>query len=164
MSFLDQIGGLLSNVAGGNLSEQETHDHYDQIAQAVPQSTLGAAIGPALASLGAGQTQQSVSNSAAQMNPQQRGDLMQTLLGGLGGSGGGIGGLLSQLGISQGVASNPQSATPEEVGKLAAHAQSADSGLFQQAMSFYSQHPTLVKALGTAAIAGIATHLSNGSR
>ena len=28
-------------------------------------------------------------------------------------------------------------------------------------MSFYSEHPTLVKALGAAAIAGIARHVSN---
>ncbi len=164
MALLDQLGGLLSNVMSGNLSEQETHDHYDQIAQAVPQQTLAGAIGPALAGLGAGQLQQGVASSAAQMSPDQRGGLVGTLLGGLGSSGMNIGSLLGQLGINQAVATNPQSATPEETAKLAAHAQANNPGVFQDAMSFYSAHPTLVKALGTVAIAKIASSLSQGMR
>ena len=148
MALFDQLGGLLSNVMGGNLNEQDTHAHYDQIAQAVPQSTLGSAIGPALAGLESGDLQQRVSNSAGQMSPDQRGNLVQSLLG--------------QLGINQGVANNPQSATPDEVAKLAAHAQTTNPGIFQEAMSFYSAHPTLVKALGTVVIAKIASNLSQG--
>ncbi len=160
MSLLDQLSGVLGNVMGGNLNEQQAGEHYDQIASQVPQSQLGAAIGPALARLGGGQVQQSVTNSAAQMDPQQRGNVMQTLLGGLGGAGN-LGGILSQLGISPSVQNDPQSASPDDVGKLAAHTQSNNPDVFHQAMSFYSAHPTLVKALGTAAIAGIAHHLSN---
>ena len=159
MSLLDQLGGVLNNVMGGNLSEQQTQDHYDQIANSVPQNQLGAAIGPALASLGSGEIQQRVSNSAAQMDSQQRGNMVQTLLGGLGNAGN-LGGLLSQLGISPSVQNDPQTATPDDLGKLAAHAQTNNPGVFHEAMSFYSAHPTLVKALGTAAIAGIARHLA----
>lgn len=160
MALFDQIGGLLNNVMGGNLSEQETHDHYDQIAQAVPQQQLGSAIGPALGSMDNSELQQRVANSAGQMSPQQKGGFVQSILGGLGG-GGGIGSVLSQLGVDPSVASNPQNASPDDVGKLAAHAQATNSGLFQEAMSIYSQHPTLVKALGTVAIAQIARHLAN---
>lgn len=159
MSLLDQLGGVLSKMAGGNLNEQETHQQYDQLANQVPQNQLGAAIGPALASLGSGEVQQRVTDSAAQMNPEQRGSVMQTLLGGLGSSGN-LGGILSQLGISPSVQNDPQSATPDEVGKLAAHAQTNAPDVFHQAMSFYSAHPTLVKALGTAVLAGIAHHIS----
>lgn len=162
MALFDQLSGLLNNVASGNLSEQETHAHYDQIAQAVPPQTLGNVIGPALASLGAGQLQQGVANSAAQMSPDQRGGLVGSLLGGLGSSGMNVGSLLGQLGINPAVASNPQSATPQETATLAAHAQATNPGLLQEAMSFYSQHPTLVKALGTVAIAKIASSLSQG--
>ena len=88
--------------------------------------------------------------------------MVQTLLGGLGGSGMNIGSLLGQLGINQGVANNPQSATPDEVAKLATHTQTANPGVFQEAMSIYSAHPTLVKALGTMVIAKIASSLSQG--
>lgn len=160
MSFLDQVGGLLNNLSGGNLSEQETHAHYDQIAQQVPQDQLGTAIGPALSNLDNSELQSRVADSAGQMSPQQKGNLVQSLLGGLGG-GGAIGSILSQLGINQNVANDPQSASPEEVGKLAAHAKENNPGLFQKAMSFYSEHPTLVKALGAVAIAQIARHLAN---
>ena len=159
MSLLDQLSGVLSNVMGGNLSEQQAGEHYDQIHGTVPQNQLGAVIGPALASLGGSQVQQSVTNSAAQMDSQQRGNMMQTLLGGLGGTGN-LGGILSQLGISPSVQHDPQSASPDDLGKLAAHAQENNPDVFHQAMSFYSAHPTLVKALGAAAIAGIARHLS----
>ena len=163
MSFLDQISGVLNNVMGGNLNEQEVNSHYDQIASAVPQQTLGASIGPALQSLGLGQAQQGIANSAQQMSPAQRGGLMQQLLGGFGNSGVNVGSLLSQLGINQSVANNPQSATPDEVATLASHAQANNPSVFQEAMGFYSQHPTLVKALGAAAIAQIATHLGRTS-
>ena len=159
MSLLDQLSGVLSNVMGGNLSDQQAGEHYDQIHNSVPQNQLAAAIGPALASLGGGQVQQSVTNSATQMDPQQRGNMMQTLLEGLGG-GGNLGGLLSQLGISPSVQTDPQTASPDDLGKLAAHAQANNPDVFHEAMSFYSAHPTLVKALGAAAIAGIARHLS----
>ena len=159
MSLFDQLGGVLSSITGGNLNEQELHPNYDQIANTVPQSTLGSVIGPALQALGAGQAQQGIANSAQQMNAEQRGGLMQQLMGGFGNSGVNVGSLLGQLGINQSVANNPQSATPEEVSALAAHAQANNPGVFQEAMGFYSQHPTLVKALGAAAITQIATHL-----
>ncbi len=161
MALFDQLSGILSNVMNGNLSEQETHDHYDHIAQNTPPQHLGTAIGSALGSLNTGEVQERVANSASQMSPQQRGGMVESLLGGLGSSGMNIGGLLSQLGVNQNVASNPQSATPDEVAALAAHAHSTDPGILQQAMSVYQAHPTLVKALGTMVIAQIARHLAN---
>ncbi len=160
MSLLDQLSGVLNNAMGGNLSDADAHQHYDQIANNVPREQLGAAIGPALSSLGTGEVQQRVADSAAQMNPEQRGSLLQTLLGGLAGSGGNLGGVLSQLGVDPSVQNNPQNASPEDVGKVAAHAQSNSPDVFHKAMEFYSAHPTLVKALGTAVIAGIARHVA----
>ena len=161
MALFDQLGGLLSNVMGGNLSEQDTHSHYDQIAQAVPQEQLGSAIGSAMGGLGSQEVQQRVATSATQMSSQQKGGLVGTLLGALGSSGGNLGSVLSGLGVNPNVANNPQDATPDEVGRIAAHAQTNNPGIFQQGMSFYSQHPTLVKALGTVVIAQVARHLAN---
>ncbi len=170
MSILDQLSGLFNNVASGNLSEQETQNHYSQIAQQVPQQTLGAAIGPALSSLDNGEVQERVRNSAQQMNPEQRGGITQALLGALGGGalgggmgGGALGGILSQLGVSPAVASNPQSATPDDISKLAGHAHATDPGLFEKATAFYSAHPTLVNALGTAVVAKIVGNISRQS-
>ena len=161
MALLDQLSGLLGNVMNGNLSEQETHDHYDQIAQNAPPQSLGTAIGSALGGLNSGEVQQRVTNSANQMTPDQRGGVVGSLLGGLGSSGLNIGSVISQLGVNPNVASNPQSATPDEVGAIAAHAHATDPGILQQAMSVYTAHPTLVKALGTVVIAQVARHLAN---
>lgn len=161
MSLLDQLSGVFKSAMGDNVSDHDAHQHYDQISNQVPRDQLGAAIGPALSSLGSGDVQQKVANSASQMNPEQRGNLLGTLLDGLGG--GNLGGLLSQLGVDPSVQNNPQSASPEDVGKVAAHAQSNSPDVFHKAMEFYSAHPTLVKAMGTAVIASIARRLSQPS-
>lgn len=163
MSLLDQLSSVFQGAMGNNVSEQDAHQHYDQIASNVPREQLGAAIGPAMSNLDSSDVQQRIANSAAQMNSSQRGNMLQMLLGGLGGAGGNIGGLLSQLGVDPSVQNNPQNASPDDVGKVAAHAQSNSPDVFHKAMEFYSDHPTLVKALGTAVIAGVARHLSQPS-
>ncbi len=116
-------------------------------------------MGPALQALGGDEAQKRIATSAEQMTPEQRGGLMQQLLSGFSSSGMNVGSLLSQLGINQGVANNPQSATPDEVATLAGHAQANNPDLFHEAMGFYAQHPTLVKSLGAVVIAQIASHL-----
>ena len=165
MSLLDQLSGIFNNLSTGNVDEKQAHDHYDQIAQHVPQHELGQAIGPAMSSMDNQEVHQRVLNSAQHMDSEQRGGLVGSLLGALGGAGGGnIGGILSQLGISPQVASDPQSASPNDVAKLAQQAHSTNPSLFEHAMSFYSAHPTLVKALGTMVIAQIAGNLSRKPR
>ena len=163
MNFMEQIGGLLNAYASGSgaTNRQEAHDHYDQISSAVPLDVLASVIGPALGSLGTSQVQERVFNSATEMSPQQRGGLMESLLGGLMGSGANLPGLLNSLGIGQSVIDDPQSASPEDVAKLAAHAHENEPGIFEKAMGFYAEHPTLVKVLGTMAIAAIAKQVAN---
>lgn len=164
MSFMDQIGGLLNQYMSGSgaSNREEARQHYDQIAGAVPPGLLGSVIGPALSSLGADQVHERIYNSATEMSPQQRGGFLGTLLGGLSSSGVDVGSLLGQLGIRPDVADNPEQASPEDVAKLATHAEQTNPTIFQQAMNFFAEHPTLVKVLGTMAIAAIAKKLSGG--
>jgi hypothetical protein len=160
MGYMNMIGGLLEQYAGGQSPErQQAFDHYDQIHQSVPSGLLGSVIGPALSSLGGSEVQQRVCNSAGQMSPEQRGGLMQSLLGGLTSSGENPMSLLQGLGMRQSLADNPNDASPEEVAQLAAHAHETNPGVFGEAMSFYSEHPALVKALGSVAIGAIAKEL-----
>jgi|GEM_PF-1943836 len=165
MSFMDQIGSLLNQYGGGGgaTSREEARQHYDQIASAVPPDLLGSVIGPALASLGSDQVRERVYNSATEMTPQQRGGFLGTLLNGLSSSGVDIGAMLGRLGIGEDVAKNPESATPEDVAKVATEAQQTAPSIFEQAMKFFADHPTLVKVLGTMAIAAIAKKLSGTS-
>lgn len=157
MSFFNSIGGLLNQYIGGSgaASTEEAHEHYDQVTSAVPAGILGSAIGPALQSLALGEVQQHIFNSASQMSSEQRGGLVQSLLGGFVSSGTNVSSLLAQLGINPSVADNPESASPEEVAALAAHAHQNNPDVFHRAMAFYAEHPTLVKAMGAAAVSAI---------
>jgi len=160
MGYMNMIGSLLGQYAGGQQpNKQQAFDHYDQIHQNVPSDMLGSVIGPALSSLGGNEVQQRVLNSAGQMTPEQRGGLMQSLLGSFASSGVNPMSLLGDLGMRQSLASNPSDASPEELAQLATHAHETDPGVFGQAMSFYSQHPALVKAMGAVAISAIAKQL-----
>ncbi len=160
MSFIEQIGNLLSQYQNGNgaTNREEARRHYDEIARAVPPTVLADVIGPAVGTLGTEQVRERVQNSATEMSSAQRGSFLQTLLGALGG-GGDLKGILNRIGVSPAVAADPQAATPEEVGKVAAYAHEHRPEIFDKAMGFYAEHPMLVKILGTLAIAAIAQKL-----
>jgi hypothetical protein len=161
MGFLDDIGGLLQQYAGGsNVNPDQARRDYDAIAGKVPPHVLGSVIGPALASLGRQEVQTRILNSATEMTPSVRGQFLQQLLAAAGRSGANITTMLSQLGVNPSVATTPEQASPDEVAKVAAHVHDTRPDLFNEAMHFYSEHPTLVKVLGTLAIAKIAQRLS----
>lgn len=162
MSSRNPIDELLRRygLGDGPANREEAREHYDRIAREVPEDELASAIGPALETLPVDQIETRVRNSATEMTPQERGGFLETLLGGLGASqGGGLRTILEQIGVSPRVAENPQKATPEEVGKVAAYAKQERPEIFDQAMAFYAKHPTLVKVLGTLAITAIAKNL-----
>jgi hypothetical protein len=165
MAFLDQISGLLNQYASGQgaSTREEAHQHYDQIAQHVPPDVLRGEIGPALGGLDRGQVQERVGRSAEQMTPDQRAGILSGLLGGLAGPGG-LRDVLSRIGVDPGVASNPQTASPQDVGKVAAYAKDNRPEVFHKAMEFYAEHPMLVKTMGTLAVAAIAKRLAGGRR
>lgn len=163
MANLNTIDELLRRygLGDGPANREEAREHYDRIAREVPEDELASVIGPALETLPVDQIETRVRNSATEMTPQERGGFLETLLGGLGAAsqGGGLRTVLEQIGVSPRVAENPQKATPEEVGKVAAYAKQERPEIFDQAMAFYAKHPTLVKVLGTLAITAIAKNL-----
>ena len=161
MSSLDPISELLRRYGVGDGAEnrEQARQHYDQIAGAVPQDVLATVIGPAIGTLPPDQIETRVRNSATEMTPQQRGGFLETLLGGLGAQSGGLRSILDQIGVSPQVADDPQQATPEDVGRVAAYTKQQRPEIFDQAMGFYAKHPTLVKVLGTMAITAIAKNL-----
>lgn len=165
MVFLDQIGNILSQYQGGTIPErEEAHAHYDQIASAVPQDVLASTIGPAVGELDSAHLERKIAQSAEQMTPAQRGSLLGTLLAGLGTSGSSLSSLLGSIGASPAVAQDPNQATPADVAKVATYAKENQPDIFHKAMGFYAEHPTLVKVLGTLAIASIAKSLAGGRR
>jgi hypothetical protein len=79
-------------------------------------------------------------------------------LGGLlgGGAGGALGGLLSRMGSGQQPQVSPEEAdklNPEEIQELANRAEKENPGIIDHMSRFYAENPTMVKALGGAALA-----------
>lgn len=163
MNIMEQIGGILNQYAegSGKVDRQQARNDYDQIASTVPPGLLGALIGPSLSSLGNDQVHERIFNSATEMTPQQRGGFLSQILGGLRGSGIDVGSFLQMIGVSNAVEQNPEQASPEDVAKVAAQTERTNPTIFQQAMSFFAEHPTLVKVLGTMAITAIARNLAH---
>jgi hypothetical protein len=161
MAFLDQIGGLLEQYErGGNINREQARSDYDTIASAVPKDILRSAIGPALGSLGHDQVRERIYNSATEMSPSVRGQFLQTLLNAVGASDANIDSILNRLGIDRNVMNQPEKASPDAIATVAAQVHKTQPDAFNRAMEFFSQHPALVKVLGTMAISKIAQHLS----
>ncbi len=164
MSFLDQLGSILSQYQSGSTPDHaQAQAHYDEIAKNVPPNVLAQTIGPALESMDTQHLKEKITQAAAQMTPEQRSAFLQQILAGLGGAGG-LGAALNRSGASPSVAADPASASPQDVGNLAAYAKEHQPEIFRRASEFYAQHPTLVKVLGTVAIASIARRLAGGGR
>jgi hypothetical protein len=94
------------------------------------------------------------------MTPSVRGQSLQTPPNLASGSGVNLSTMLSHLGVNPALAEQPEQAKPEEVAKVAAHVHDTKPDLFNEAMRFYTNHPTLVKVFGTIIIARIAQDLS----
>ena len=116
-------------------------------------------LSAALPSLSSSQVSETVSNLAGELDSGQRGNLVGSMLSGLGSAEVDMQSLLGRLGINPQVADNPEQSTPEEAAALAAHAHENHPGIVQSAMSLYEEHPTLIKTLGLFAAAAIAEHV-----
>jgi hypothetical protein len=155
MSVFDQIGGILQQYADGRTpNDADVHAHYDQIAATVPPDQLGGVLGPALSQLATSVLGNRIGATAVQMPAPQRAQFVQTLLAGLTPT------LLARLGVSPGIGADPASASPTDIGALAAHAKEERPEVFNRAMALYAEHPLLVKMLGTLAVAKVAQHLA----
>lgn len=162
MDLQNALGAVLKQISEtGTGSGQEAHSQFEQLSNLVPASLMGSTIGPALSSLGTQEVAQNLLGSAGAMNPQQRGSLFSSLLSGFSSQGIDTTSLLGQLGVNPSVANNPETASPQDVAALAAHAHENSPDVFHKAMEFYGEHPTLVKTLGTVAVGAIVGHFMN---
>lgn len=161
MSFLSGIGDLLKQYTGSNPSSTNVEQHFDQVSQAVPTSSVASGVAEALRSGQAG----SFSQVAAQLFSKGNGTQQASILSGLLASAGPavlsqftaknpnspLASLLSagQSAITPAQASSVSSA---DVAALAQHAHDQDPSIVDRVSQIYAQHPTLVKTLGAAAL------------
>jgi len=158
MSWMNMLGGLVQQFAGGQASPEDAERHFDQISQAVPSGTLGSSLADAFRSDQTPAFGQLASQLFGNSNGQQKAGMLNSLIAAAGPAlmSGGAGALLSQLTGGGQRPITPQEAeqvSPEVVNQLATHAEKHDPSVVDQISGFYAEHPTLVKSLGGAVLA-----------
>lgn len=157
MGLLDQVSDVLKQYSGGAGQVPGNVDqHFDQVAQAAPQSSLAEGIAAAFRSNQTPAFGQMLGGLFGQSNGDQKAAMLNQLVSSVGPgvlaglAGGGLSSLLG--GGGQVTAQQAQQVSPDQVQQLAAHAEKADPSIIDKASSFYAQHPGLVKTLGGTAL------------
>lgn len=157
MSWMDQIGNVLQQYTGGGAQQPspDVHDHFDQVAQAAPASSMADGLAAAFGSDRTPAFGQMVSQLFSQSNGQQRAGLLNRLMGTMGP------GVLGQIPALAGILGGGRQITPEQAQKvppeavqqIAAQAEKKDPSIIHNISDFYAQHPDVIKALGGMALA-----------
>jgi len=170
MSWLQQIGHLLGQYTGASAQQAPptAQDDFAQIAQAVPQDALAQGIAHAFRSDQTPPFAQMVGHLFGQADPNQRADLLNTLIGAAGPAliqqamgGSGLTGLGGQV--------SPQQAAqipPQAVHQIAGYAEQQNPSIIDTVSGLFAQNPGLFQTLGagalTAALAGLAHRQGGG--
>jgi len=168
MSF--DLGNLLQQYLGGanqNANPAQAENDFDRVAQNVPRATVAQGVTQALRSDQTPPFAQMVSQLFSNSNPDQRAGMLNHLLANVGPSvlasvaGGALGNL---LGADQARVTPEQAneVSPDQVRELAAKAEQQNPGIVERMGDFYAEHPTLVKAIGGAALAIALGHMAQG--
>jgi hypothetical protein len=174
MDLMNELSGLLQKYTGAqpDQAQDSVHDDFDQVAQAAPQPAVADGLAAAFRSDQTPNFGQMTSNLFNNSNPQQRAGLINTLIKYAGptilshvmsrggsnvGGGAGGGGLSTLINLFKGgqqevTPEQAQQISPEAVAQVAAQAEQHDPSIIDHISNFYSEHPTLVKSLGTAAL------------
>jgi hypothetical protein len=163
------LGNLLQQYLGGgaNANQAQATDDFDRVAQQAPREEVARGVTQALRSDQTPPFPQMVGHLFGNSNPDQRAGMLNQLLGSLGPSvlssvaGGALGNLLGG-GQNRVTPEQASQLSPQQVQDIAAHAEQQNPGIVDQMGNFYSEHPTLVKALGGAALAIALGHMAQG--
>ncbi len=163
MDWMSQIGNLVGQFTGGEAAQPAgTDDALNQVLHNVPQSALSGGLAEAFRSDQTPAFGQMAAQMFGNANPEQRAGLLNTLIAAAGPAvlsqlasrGGGLGMLGGLLGSSQPQVTPElaQQISPDDVQELAAQTEKNDPSVIDRISDFYSEHPTLVKTVGAAAI------------
>ncbi|MBV9340010.1 MAG: hypothetical protein JO159_03860 [Acidobacteria bacterium] len=149
----------MKQYTGGATQDTATAtEHFDQVAQAAPQSLIAEGLSAAFRSQQTPAFGNLVGQLFSQSNGDQKAGILNQLIQSVGPGnlaqlpGGGM--LASVLGggAREITPQQAQNISPETVQQIAAHAEKTDPSIVDKASSFYAQHTTLVKTLGGAAL------------
>lgn len=162
MELREEIGALLQKYSGdASISSiNNVGSDFDRVAQGAPVEHVSQGLSEAFHSEQTPPFPQMVGHLFSQANPEQRAGMLNHLLSGLAPAL--AGSLLGSAAASdverepgQPARLSPEQAeqfAPEQVERIAAHAERENPGIVDTMSRFYAEHPTLVKALGSAAL------------
>ena len=169
MGVLDDLGGILKQYTGATATANPgpaVAEHFDQVSNAVPASTLADGVTHALNSTSTGGgLGQALSQSFTQGTGEQKAGILNTLVSSVGVATAGrfLGPSVAQT-LNSGSplsAQHAQQVSPSAIQQLADQAAQNDSSVVNRLGAFYAQHPTLVKGLGASAMALVMSRLAN---
>ena len=177
MDWMNQLGGLLQQYAGGQQSPERTEEDFDNVSRVAPPSAVSGGLAEAFRSQQTPPFPNMLGQMFGQSNPNQRASILNTLLATAGpallsqilsrtGGGGGLGSLGGLLGGGQ-THVTPEVAAhvpAEAVEELAREAEQRDPSVIDRVSDFYAEHPSLVKGLGAAALGIALNHLAKQKR
>jgi hypothetical protein len=159
MSLFDQVSNVLKQYASNTTTNPaNATDHFDQVAQAAPQSAIAEGLSAVFRSDQTPAFGNLLGGLFSQSNGEQKAGILNQLIASVGpgtlaqlAGGGALASLLGG-GSSALTPQQAQNISPELVQQMAAHAEKADPSIVDKASAFYAQHATLVKTLGGAAL------------
>jgi len=162
MGLLDILQQYANPAASSSANAAD--QHFDEVARQAPPNVMGQGIADAFRSDQTPPFQQMVGHLFGQSDPNQKAGVVNQLLSALGPGvmsaigGGMLGRVLGQSGAGTAQAApqlTPDQAsqlTPQQVQDLASKAQQHNPGVVDSIGGFYSEHPQLVRTLGSAAL------------
>ncbi len=181
MTLGADIGRILQQYKGApGQGQQQVEQDFDQVSRDADPDDLRDGLSEAFRSDQTPPFGNMVSQLFSQGDSNQRAGMLNQLLGALGpgvigsllggsrnggglgsllggaGGGGMLDGLLNRLGSGQQAQLSPEEVdqlSPDQVQEIANRAEQENPGVIDQMSQFYAQNPTLIKALGGAALA-----------
>lgn len=165
MSFIDILNQYASRPPDQPAPAAE--QHFEQVAQQAPPTVVSQGLAEAFRSDQTPPFGEMVGRLFGNSDPQQRAGLLNQLLGALGpgllgsGIGGQLGDLLRRVGTGSPITpEQTEGVTPDQVQEAAHRAEQQNPTIVDRVSDFYAQHPTLVRTLGSAALAIALTRMA----
>jgi hypothetical protein len=154
MSLLDSVKTLLAQYAAGPSSDENAGSHFDQLAQSADPRMLAPGISAAMRSDQTPPFADLVSQLFANGTGAQKAGMLSALLSAASPEqraqlAGLLGGAPADTPLNEQHVSNLSS---QQVASMARTVEEKNPGIIETMSSFYAQHPTLVKTLGTTAM------------
>lgn len=164
------LGNLLSqfiNSTGSPPAAGNVDEHFDQAAQNASPDLLSQGLAAMFRSNETPPFSQTVGQLFEKGSPTQQAGILNQLLSGMGpavlaslmsgAAGSGLASILGQAAPSDGSAPalTPEQAsavTPDQVAKMASHAEQQNPDIIDHMSAFYAEHASLIKTLGGAAL------------